>query len=112
MYAYLICVLRMQELEMLIALKAFPPFRFEPFILMCVKNLLLCVFSSSSSLFALFSLKSHYNAEEQQETSNKHQQQNCENNKTGIKTETLDIKEENKLMTTEDVSEKLGTITR
>lgn len=46
--------------------------------------------------------------EEQQETSNK-QQKNCENNKTGIKTEILDIKEENKLMTTEDVSEKLGT---
>lgn len=54
---------------------------------------------------------------EQQETSNNNnnkqqQQQNSENNKTGIKTETLDIKEENKLMTTEDVSEKLGTITR
>lgn len=52
------------------------------------------------------------NCIEQQETSNKHQhqQQNSENNKTGIKTETLDIKEENKLMTTEDVSEKLGTV--
>lgn len=62
----------------------------------------------------LFSpLKSHHNAEEQQETSNKQQQQNCEKNKTGIKTEILDIKEENKLMTTEDVSEKkLGTLTR
>ncbi|KAG5673817.1 hypothetical protein PVAND_003833 [Polypedilum vanderplanki] len=46
----------------------------------------------------------------EEETSNnkqQQQQQNSENNKTGIKAETLDIKEENKLMTTEDVSEKL-----
>lgn len=33
-------------------------------------------------------------------------------NKTGIKTETLDIKEETKLMTVEDVSEISGTMTR
>lgn len=88
---------------------------------MCVKNLFYCAAALynimrnlnifSPSLF--FLLKSHHhNAEEQQETSNKQQQQNCENNKTGIKTEILDIKEENKLMTTEDVSEKLGTLTR
>jgi hypothetical protein len=51
--------------------------------------------------------------EQEEETSNnKQQQQNSENNKTGIKAETLDIKEENKLMTTEDVSEKLGTLNR
>lgn len=65
--------------------------------------IILCVFL----LFLFLRLKTHTIIEEQ-ETSNK-QQKNCENNKTGIKTEILDIKEENKLMTTEDVSEKLGT---
>lgn len=46
---------------------------------------------------------------EQQETSNKLSE---DENKTGIKTEVIDIKEETKLMTVEDVSEKLGTLTR
>lgn len=66
------------------------------------------------SIIFFFFLNRHMHThiiEEQQETSNKHQK-NCENNKTGIKTEILDIKEENKLMTTEDVSEKLGTKSR
>lgn len=51
-------------------------------------------------------IKSHW--AEQQETSNK--LQDAENTKTGIKAETVDIKEETKLMTVEDVSEKLGTL--
>lgn len=44
---------------------------------------------------------------DEQETSNKLQEA-----ETGIKTETVDIKEETQLMTVDDVSKKLGTLTR
>lgn len=54
-------------------------------------------------------IKLNLTGAEQQETSNKLHE---DENKTGIKTEAIDIKEETKLMTVEDVSEKLGTLTR
>lgn len=77
------------------------------------------VIFSSHKFFLLFSIpcsrrneifvKLNLTGAEQQETSNKLHE---DENKTGIKTEAIDIKEETKLMTVEDVSEKLGTLTR
>lgn len=60
--------------------------------------------------FFLSKLESEEEDEEEQETNNKLKEN--EKTKTGIKAEAADIKEETKLMTVEDVSEKLGTMTR
>lgn len=63
-----------------------------------------------NDFFSLCLLQSRPEEEEEQEANSKLQK--AGETKTGIKTEAADIKEETKLMTVEDDSEKLGTMTR